>query len=298
MPLDYANVPSATLKRVNSHVFVSAHDHTILPIRSSPSIIILFGWFNARLAHEKKYVDVLQALYPTATVVLVRIDASWLWNSQASREATLEPVAKILEQTRDAESKTSFRGVLLHVMSNGGGMQLLVLSKVLAKRTKASGMVPIAGPVALVLDSLPEGNGLRCMISVYTHQSKNPIAKYASVPLLAFFYSLFYISYGGPVMQEVRQYLHASHILPGFTDREAGPDVTPRLYVYSKTDKLTPTTEVLSHIRDARRLGLDVRTEVFEDTPHVSHARVDPKRYWNAVAKMWKEASQATPAKL
>ena len=174
----------------------------------------------------------------------------------------------------------------------------MTLSRVLAKRTKALGTKPITGPVALVLDSLPEGNGLRCMINVYTHQMRNPIRKYASIPMIAFFYSLFYVSYGGPVMQDVRRQLNAPNVLPGFTDREMQADATPRLYVFSKTDRLTPTTEVLSHIREARRLGLDVRTEVFEDSPHVSHARVDPDRYWNAVANIWKDATRKTPAKL
>lgn len=177
-------------------------------------------------------------------------------------------------------------------------MQLLVLSKVLQRRTKQSGRESITGPVALILDSLPEGNGLRCMISVYTHGSRNPITKYASIPLLALVYSLFYVSYGGPVMQEVRNRLNASNILPGFMDVEAPNDSSPRLYVYSKTDKLTPTTEVLSHMKDARRAGFDVRTEVFEDTPHVSHARVEPVRYWHAVAKVWEDARYKVSAKL
>lgn len=226
-------------------------------------------------------------------------------------------MAEILEQARDAE-KPSFRGVLVHVMSNGksfvplrrcldlclliclvgGGIQFLTLSRVLGKRTKTLGTSTITGPVALILDSLPEGNGLRCMINVYTQQSRNRLTKYASIPLIAFFYSLFYVSYGGPVMQDVRRQLNAPNVLPGFTDREMQPDATPRLYVFSKTDRLTPTTEVLSHIREAKRLGLDVRTEVFENSPHVSHARVDPDRYWSAVANIWKDATRKTAAKL
>ncbi|PSR73809.1 hypothetical protein PHLCEN_2v10379 [Hermanssonia centrifuga] len=186
-------------------------------------------------------------------------------------------------------------------MSNGGGMQLMTLSKVLAKRPGSSRRPPGLGPVALVLDSLPDGDGLRCMIVIYTSQTKNPIAKYAAVPLLAFLYSLFYLSYGNPpVLQEVRQRLNTPNLLPGFSasDASTGTDATPRLYVYSDADKMTRIAEVDSHVEEARRRGFDVRTEMFDKTAHVSHAKGDPERYWNAVADIWRKARTRCEPKL
>lgn len=46
---------------------------------TSPNVV------NGKLVHEKKYADVLKTMYPSATLVLVKIDASWLWSSQAAR---------------------------------------------------------------------------------------------------------------------------------------------------------------------------------------------------------------------
>jgi hypothetical protein len=75
------------------------------------SVIIVFGWcssalcffrstsnshsnfsptytVNARIAHEKKYVDIFKSIYPTSTLVLVKADTSWLYTSQAGRVST------------------------------------------------------------------------------------------------------------------------------------------------------------------------------------------------------------------
>ena len=186
-------------------------------------------------------------------------------------------------------------------------MQLLVLSKVLERRARAGRKTrhqqhqsSATGPVALILDSLPEGSGLRCMISVYTlgTQQMGPISRAAAIPFLTFIYSLFYLWYGGAALQEVRTRLNLPSILPGFTPGDttearggvASNHLTPRLYVYSRTDQLTRTEEVQSHIHQASQAGFDVRTEVFEDTPHVAHARIEPKRYWAAVDKLWRDA--------
>lgn len=145
------------------------------------------------------------------------------------QEALLDPVADVLYAAKDAEG-ARFRGVLLHAMSNGehriipvdtvtahtllgGGMQLLVLSKLLAKRphTSARGL----DPVALVLDSVPDSNGLRCMVTVFTQTVKSPLKKVIAIPILAFFYSLFHISYGGPpVLVDLRRRLNSPELVP------------------------------------------------------------------------------------
>ena len=40
---------------------------------------------NGKLAHERKYVDVMKAKHPTATVVLVKLDASILFSRESTR---------------------------------------------------------------------------------------------------------------------------------------------------------------------------------------------------------------------
>ncbi|KAG5649539.1 hypothetical protein H0H81_003194, partial [Sphagnurus paluster] len=67
---------------------------------------------------------------------------------------------------------------------------------------------------------------------------------------------------------------------------------TPRLYLYSKQDEIVPSHEVEGHFNDAKAAGLLVRAEVFDDTPHVSHARINPERYWGAVEDIWRDACE------
>jgi hypothetical protein len=81
------------------------------------------------------------------------------------------------------------------------------------------------------------------------------------------------------------QALKEPHCLPWLSSR------TPRLYVYSKTDKLVPLEKVWQHGEDARRAGVGpVLRVVFDQSGHVAHARADPARYWEAVASVWEEA--------
>lgn len=60
-----------------------------------------------------------------------------------------------------------------------------------------------------------------------------------------------------------------------------------RCYIYSEDDVAVSARHVERHAREARIKGFSVRMEKFEKSGHVSHARVDPERYWNIVQEMW-----------
>ena len=85
----------------------------------------------------------------------------------------------------------------------------------------------------------------------------------------------------------LRETLLREKILPWFGK------TTPRLYVYSKKDALIPEEDVKSHAESARKAGFEVREELYEDSPHVAHARTDPVRYWGAIKKLWDDVSAA-----
>lgn len=65
-----------------------------------------------------------------------------------------------------------------------------------------------------------------------------------------------------------------------------------RLYIYSKSDTIIKSEDVERNIASARAAGLKVSSELYENSPHVSHARIDGKRYWSAVIALWKRALQ------
>ena len=66
---------------------------------------------------------------------------------------------------------------------------------------------------------------------------------------------------------------------------------TPRLYIYSDNDQLVAQKDVAEHIAEAKELGFNVRAEYFKGSSHVSHARLDPDRYWDAVRNVWADAT-------
>ncbi|KAI0091763.1 hypothetical protein BDY19DRAFT_904371 [Irpex rosettiformis] len=261
---------------------------------SGPSLIIIFGWF-----------------------VVIESQFDWLFQAQSTRESFIEPVADLLDELQSTEGNR-FRGVFLHVMSNGGAAQFMTLSKVLAKRTRHTTR---RFPVAMVLDSTPDSSTLRCLMTGISASIRDPLSKLVAGPLVFLLYSVFRFSYGitTPLLPEVRQRLNSPTIIPFYlnparhqngtlidypnippsADTKKEVQWIPRLYVCSMTDEITEFKSVQTHIEEAKRSGLDVRVEIYENSPHVSHAKVDPERYWKAVRQLWKDAcSRTVSAKL
>lgn len=190
-------------------------------------------------------------------------------------------------------------------------MQLLTLSKVLAKRERT---FSDRYPVALAMDSAPDDNSMRCMVVAFTSSVRNPFARVVATPLIAFLYCLFHVHYGQSVLPELRRRLLSPNLIPfrrqPATDASGKhiPDPTfpcdsslvqevrwiPRLYICSKADQVTQIKPILEHVEESRRAGFDVRAEIFERTAHVSHAKGDPMRYWGAIRQVWKDACQRT----
>ena len=187
----------------------------------------------------------------------------------------------------------------------------MTLAEVLERRARIrESRCPDGGifaPVAIVLDSLPGGDGEQSMISVFTEglRGSSLLTRAVMVPVLRVCYMLFRVSYGGCVISDVRARLNTPEILPGFTPNHTntahntqmtGKEI-PRLYLCSKADRIVPVEEVLSHIAQAQNAGFDVRAEIFEDVPHVSGARIHPQRYWGAVDNVWREAVRKASVK-
>ena len=173
-----------------------------------------------------------------------------------------------------------------------------------------------------MLDSVPDSNGLRCLVVVFTQAVKSPIKRLLATPVLALSYALFALSYGSPaVLVDLRRRLNSPRLVPlakrhphlcqqeetqtnNGSEKEgrSTPPQTPqararverdipRLYFASKADTMTRIEQVKAHMDEAVRAGFDVRAEIFENTSHVSHAKQEPERYWGAIKALWREAS-------
>ena len=206
-----------------------------------------------------------------------------------------------------------------------------MLSKLLARRPASAASSSGLDPVALVLDSVPDSNGLRCLVVVFTQAVKSPRKRLLATPVLALSYALFALSYGSPaVLVDLRRRLNSPRLVPllakpprhhqhhdslqqqqpcpeedahGGSEKEGrtAPQTSqvraavqrdiPRLYFASKADTMTRIEQVKAHMDEAMRAGFDVRAEIFENTSHVSHAKQEPERYWGAIKALWREAS-------
>ncbi|KAF8882586.1 hypothetical protein BD779DRAFT_922836 [Infundibulicybe gibba] len=258
-------------------------------------VIITFSWIDARLAHVQKYTDNLRNIFPTSTIIVVMVTAAFYFSMERSKEIILSPVVDILHRERDNGNIS--KGVMLFVMSNGGGFQLMTLRKLLLK--DPSSVTSSQNPIALVCDSTPGDNALES--AILSNAPNNPLIRLLVVPVIVLAYGVLYavdfLAGNRPLFEELRSTYLEADILPSIGN-PIDVKAAPRLYIYSKKDKMTLSKHVESHIKQATLLGLDVTVEVFSNTPHVAHARQDPDRYWGAVRNVWLRALQQVRSQL
>jgi len=177
--------------------------------------------------------------------------------------------------------------VLLHSFSNGGGLQLTSLACLLS--FKYPSVSPSEHLVsALVLDSCPSAGDFRSIGMAFRIAVRNPIARYIVLVIIYFLHALhrtLYTLFG--VETKTMWYIKAllrPRLFPWMNSQ------TPRLYIFSRKDELVPWQEVEQHVEAAKARGLNVRCEVYEESAHVAHMRLDPKRYWASIQDLWQVA--------
>ncbi|KAH9834518.1 uncharacterized protein C8Q71DRAFT_859508 [Rhodofomes roseus] len=284
---------SPPLRKLNSHVSLLDSSRVQSPNPLHPSVILLFGWLEAEPAYLQKYVDRLHANFPTSTIVLIKADTSWYFSSESSLEKEVLPAVHTIRRELSDADRT--RGVLVHVLSNGGALQLVTLRKALAKSgaTEHPASRRSRLPIALVLDSTPASSELASAIQSWA--PANTLMRWLAIPPITMLYTGFYIANAlaghPPVFRAIRDELKSADLLPTVTNR-GEPEAIPRAYFTSNKDVITPMKDVETHYAEVVALGFDATIERFVGSAHVSHARLDPDRYWRAVNNVWKRALQ------
>ncbi|KAG7448569.1 uncharacterized protein BT62DRAFT_965002 [Guyanagaster necrorhizus] len=270
-----------------------AHD------KQSPNIILVCGWMGAQLRHIHKYTKVYEQVYPGATQILIQNRPSFFWSTENTRRKVIAPAVEVLEALGTIppqspslimnSSSAKVPRILVHSFSNGGAYSLITLGKIMASRAGSSSPLKSSRfPCAIVLDSSPGGSGLSNAIHAFTTLIKNPITRVVAKVLVCLLYV--YGFFVGPfigrrtALQKVRDGLYNPRVLPWVDER------TPRLYMYSRADDMVPWEQIREHAERTKSLGWNVRTEIFEDSPHVAHARTHPEQYWGAVKRLWDDA--------
>lgn len=139
---------------------------------------------------------------------------------------------------------------------------------------------------ALIFDSCPGVGNLKTIKLAFRAVIKNPIIRFIA---LTFLYTMHFIRLGLSlllgkrvmIMENLQIELWNPRVLPWMGLH------TPRLYLFSRKDKLIPWQDVTRHADTAKERGMDVHCELFEESEHVAHIRVEPERYWSSVQMVW-----------
>ncbi|KAJ7983177.1 hypothetical protein DFH06DRAFT_1172597 [Mycena polygramma] len=249
---------------------------------NDPQLILLFGWLGAKLPQLMKYSTKYSEMYPAAAQVIIGADnVAAVIGSRATNVKRQTPILEKLAQLGLFGENPP--RVLIHIFSGGGAIQLLWLA--LAQKSRAPKLAQNARALAcLVIDSAPgsfkHADARRTFTTGLTGFTKQVGLALASLVYIGGQTKSFIT--GTPSGHNfIRDGLNDPQIFP-FMD-----SATPRLYLYSDSDRFSPVGSVKDHIEAAKQKGLNIQEEYFLGSPHVQHSRIYPDRYWDAVTARW-----------
>ncbi|KAH7330727.1 hypothetical protein B0J17DRAFT_771925 [Rhizoctonia solani] len=259
--------------------------------KKDPTVILIFGWMGAQLPHLYKYTEQYNKLYPFATQIIVRAHASYFWGSEATRRAAVSPVIKLLRDAGIHESTMAdSSGLLVHTFSNGGALNETALARAIADTRSPSTKTPAIPAQALIYDSLPGVLNIRVTVLAFTATIRSPAFRAIAKVLLGILYVL------GTAWRYLEGVVFGSNedlvtkLHRELNEPKLLPQHIPRTYIYSDADELIPAESVEGHAGKVKQDAGAVKLVKFQGSPHVAHARQDPKKYWGTVVQTW-EAS-------
>lgn len=256
---------------------------------SHPKLIILAAWMDAQDVHIAKYITHYQTIYPDATLLLIKF---------VMKEAMLAPVANSAVQPAvwylrsmvnngDLSAAPDHPEILAHIFSNGGATSM---QNVYSSYSRVFGQ-PLPLHCA-VFDSCPGLQAFSTSYNALIAGFPRGLLRFLVSPfiiLMVFTSWLWYIPFsfiaGEDFLSKNARVLNDRNIVKQ----------TNRTYIYGKADTMVDWRHIEKHASKATSKGLDVRRELFENSPHVAHMRTDSQRYWLIIEQTWKKAMGATP---
>lgn len=233
---------------------------------SSPQLILVAGWMDAREPHLAKYTAKLQALYPASPIMLIRSFAyHFSTGGSAQLRGELSPAVPVMRSIQQSGGPA----MLVLVFSNGGAATLCELS-------------PLP-PHVTVFDSAPGRFQYRRSVTAFTLGQRDCWRLVLAHARAALYWVRTWVFGQAGVLERTWR---AHHVRAEGNAGEVG-----RVYVYSRADRLVDWRDVEEHAARAREGGFEeVRLEEFEGTAHVAHVRGDEGRYWGVVREAWDRA--------
>jgi len=174
--------------------------------------------------------------------------------------------------------------------TQGGSLQMTLLGHMLQRKY---GSTPVIGSPAstLILDSCPAAGDLNSIKLAVRTVIRDPISRRIVLAIVHTIYSIRFglsLLFGKQMimLEKLQIEMWNPRILPWMGLQ------TPRLYLFSRNDKIVSWQEVTRHAETAKERGMDVRCELFEESAHVAHVQVEPDRYWSSVQEVWAVAAK------
>ncbi|KAI9707936.1 MAG: hypothetical protein M1820_004355 [Bogoriella megaspora] len=258
--------------------------------RTTPKLVILASWMDARDVHITKYIARYQQMYPMASILVIKSSFKHYLSPKTCRRDTA-PAAEVIRNTVPPSSDSTPR-MIIHLFSNGGSCILYTLYglyRELVTRTMASDgdsnvLIP---PHVTIYDSVPGGwsySGSTTAILSSLPSRWIRLLIFPFVHLLGLWWIIKYRVF--KVREETALWASAHN------DVDLVHEAC-RSYIYSEADGMVDYRIVEKHADDAKVKGFTVlRREGYKDSEHVAHARKYPEQYWEVVRESWELGSR------
>ncbi|OTB14886.1 hypothetical protein K445DRAFT_318795 [Daldinia sp. EC12] len=281
--------PLSMMKKLSPFVYIYEPESIVTPTTTRlrvPKLIFVASWMDAQDLHIAKYITRYQAIYPTSKIVLAKFVYKESMSPSLAREV-VEPAFAFLRSELDAgflSASPSEPEILMHLFSNGGSTTIRTLYELFQSQTGRP--FPLH---AAVYDSCPGLFSFSTTYNVLIINFPKGLFRLVATPFVTTFVSCLWI-------------VHAFRFIIGENFMAVNWRVlndldlvkqTNRSYIYGKADVMVDWRHVEMHAKEAAAEGLDVRPELFEGSPHVSHMRSDGERYWRIVTETWERAITA-----
>jgi hypothetical protein len=283
-------------RAVSDQIFVrdadSAPETPTLSNADSVKVLVIFAWGDAQPKHVTKYADGFRSLYPRAKQLAVLSPIyKAIWRTMGQRIEAMKPILdEVFPCTSDEKEQHDGSGVLIHVMSNTGG--IAYAATLHAYRNKYGRPFPHR---LAVLDSTPGSTDL-------TLANMKRFALAMALGTAKWFPWPFFVTRGLWAV-----FLYVLNLIEKVLGRtSAGAEsvrtvetpelasvATRRLYLYGKEDRIILWTDIEKHVAKVRERGWKSDCQLFEGSGHVDHMRKSPVAYWKAIQDAW-DASKAS----
>ncbi|KUJ22938.1 uncharacterized protein LY89DRAFT_679768 [Mollisia scopiformis] len=254
---------------------------------SSPTIILLCSWMNAKPKNVDYYTRNYMSLYPTARIIHVTINTTqFIFQSEAQRRKDMMIAVSTL-LARDEKSERIF----VHCISNGGGKRGYNIAgayrSVTGKALPAQAMIFDSGP------GLPRFKRDVYSLMVPT-QKMNwlPWLFYATVSVATC--SMMFVSvYWTPLWFWYDLVWGPTY---GCSDTTLVDEISMRGYIYSKEDLAIDWRDVEAHAAAAEEKGYKVSKKLIHGAHHAQlfKGKDGEEDYWGFVKEIWAKGTRAT----